>query len=160
MTVFTMRQPRRLRLATAAGFTLLELMIVVVIVAILAAIALPSYADYVKRAKIIEATTAMSDGRQRTEQLFLDQRSYSTPLSCDTPTQAAAAQVRAFTLLCVPNNGGAGYLITATGVAAEGMSNFVYTIDQQGNKVTVSTGWGPLPNPNNCWAIRKSGECT
>ena len=37
------------------GFTMLETMIVVAIVAILAAVALPSYAGYVKRAHILEA---------------------------------------------------------------------------------------------------------
>src|ERR1051326_6623594 len=52
------------------GFTLLELVFVVAIVAVLAAIALPNYADYVKRGRIIEATTALSDARQRTEQQF------------------------------------------------------------------------------------------
>ncbi|MDY0954667.1 MAG: pilin [Stenotrophomonas rhizophila] len=37
------------------GFTLVELMIVVAIVAILAAIAIPSYQDYVVRARVSEA---------------------------------------------------------------------------------------------------------
>ena len=55
---------------------MLEVMIVTAIVAILAAIALPNYADYVTRGKITEATTALSDMRQRYEQFFLDNRSY------------------------------------------------------------------------------------
>lgn len=52
------------------GFTLIELMIVVAIIGILAAVALPAYQDYTKRAKLSEVVLAASACRTTITEVF------------------------------------------------------------------------------------------
>jgi len=60
------------------GFTLIELMITVVVVAILAAIAYPSYQDFLRRGYQSAAQQLALDIAQREEQYFLDAKAYAT----------------------------------------------------------------------------------
>lgn len=64
----------------SGGFTLIELMIVVVIVAVLAAVALPGYSQYMRKAHRAQAQGFMLAIANKEEQFILDQRAYTTTI--------------------------------------------------------------------------------
>jgi type IV pilus assembly protein PilE len=63
-----------------AGFTLIELMIVVVVIAILASVGIPSYTGYVADARRQGAVKEVLTIASRQEQHFMDNKTYATSL--------------------------------------------------------------------------------
>lgn len=137
------------------GFTLIELMIVVAVIGILTLVAFPAYNDYVIRGKLIEATSALSDGRVKMEQFFQDNRKYGDAGGTTCPATIPASSTN-FNYTCsTPTTD--TYTITATGTGS--LSDFIYTVDEANAKKTtgLKAGWGTATM--NCWITSKGGAC-
>jgi type IV pilus assembly protein PilE len=147
-----------------AGFTLIELMIVVVVLAILIAIAVPIYTKQVQQSRRTEARTAVLDLASREEKYFSTANSYATEpyqLGYVAATNTGAVwpqSTGSYYQITVqspnPNWAGNGpsYLITAspptTSPQYKDTSCFNFMVDQTGNQ-TATTQSGAANN--SCW---------
>ena len=75
------------------GFTLIELMVVVAIVAILAAIAIPSFLNQVRKSRRAEAMTTIQDAQLKLERWRVDHADYvnTSPSSPSYPVPSDSA---------------------------------------------------------------------
>jgi type IV pilus assembly protein PilE len=140
---------------TQRGITLIELMTVLMIVAILAAIAIPSYSQYVRRSHRAEAKTALLENAQYLERNFTVSNSYAADGSGEAVTKDTLPVTR------TPKEGGSakytidydsdGTSFTLTAVPAAGGP---MVDDECGSLTLTNTGVKDTTSGNSasCWA--------
>ncbi|WP_068683258.1 MULTISPECIES: type IV pilin protein [unclassified Variovorax] len=145
---------------SSRGFTLIEVMITVAIVAVLAAIALPSYRDYVLRGHLVDAHNGLAAMRANMERFYQDNRTYNsvgTTFISPCLVDVNLRKVGTFTLSCDGTPTATAFVLQAVG---SGTTNgFTFKVDQQNQRSTTVTGVPGWSNCSNDWVTKKGQTC-
>lgn len=134
------------------GFTLVELMIAVGIVAVLAAIAIPSYSAYTRRANRIDATKTMTLDAQALERCYSQNFAYAP---CPNAAAGAAPSPNGnytITITVTPGPPVATYSIKAVPVSATQLGDAScqqFTLDSAGTQGALDGGGAN--STQTCW---------
>ena len=126
------------------GFTVVELVIAIAIIGILAAIAIPSYQEHLKKGRRADAQQFLSQVAQKQQQYLMDARAYAgtlADLSMDTAIPSGVAKFYDITMVAVAA-APPTFTVTAkpkSGTAQDGDGDL--TINEQGTKLRDGKPW-------------------
>jgi type IV pilus assembly protein PilE len=121
------------------GFTLIELVIALAMVAILAAIALPSYASYMRKSARADAQAFVADAANRQQQYLADRRAYASSMAA-LNVAAPASLTGKYSFSVVATDGPPPtFTITGTATGEQTQDKCpVIRIDSAGNRTPAS----------------------
>ncbi len=118
---------------TKNGFSLIELLVAVAIIAILAAVAIPSYQDYVIKSNRAAAQSFMMELANREKQYMLDARTYApdiATLGVSAPADVSKHYNFGIATVGTPPS----FTITATPFSSQQASDGPLTLGSDGTK--------------------------
>ena len=122
------------------GFTLIELMIVVAIIGILAAVALPAYQDYTKRAKMSEVILAASACRTSITEIYQTTSGASLPAAGGWGCESSVSTSKYVAKIETNATGAVQVTSQAIGTGADGKVVLQPTVTGTGTERKIS-GW-------------------
>lgn len=130
-----------------AGFTLIELMIVIALIGVLATIAIPQFQEYQQKSRRSEATRTLMQIAALQEQYFLDNRSYTDDFTdLNFPVAGTVTTESGYYAITIDVPDPYSYTLTATpqGPQANDTQCATLTLDNQGARGHTGTADG-------CW---------
>ena len=138
------------------GFTLIEMLIVVAVIGILSAIAVPSYNQYVIRAKVSEGLQLLAGAKLPIDQYYQDNGTYLNGANCGGTLPANTSN---FTFACAAVAAAGAtpesYKVTMKGVTTSSVKSYEYTLTDRGIRATTAH---PTRTDTACW-VQPNGSC-
>lgn len=148
---------KRVKWNGAAGFTLIELMIVVAIVALLSAIAYPNYTQYVLKSKRADGKALLNRIAGEQERFFTARGQYTNALTTPKPNglgfASNASEKGCYTATIALGAGNLSYTLTATPATSGSCGN--QSLDTKCGTLSINNlgvkGATGTDGPARCW---------